>query len=241
MDFINIVFLEFQIACGSCNYNCLICRITNACSQCQEGTIVKNSRECSIIKDKLNYSNFQEVIAYYPHEESCKNTKEDVRLFSFIYPYVISKGENLAIESVNYNNLVYAKNGNQRYGLNCIMDVNPVYFQSDEKPFGYCKQPFCTLYAYVNCSFHETISNGIYEIQANCNNDFCNLINQAMAEFPEIKITFNYIKLIAKNMQDYINVVYTGRLYSYPTLYLCPDINSQYEECYFNLLPRLIH
>ena len=33
-------------------------------------------------------------------------------------------------------------------------------------------------------------------------------------------------------MQDSIKVVYKGYLYRYPDVYLCPNINSQYEECY---------
>ena len=79
--------------CGSCNYNCLMYPIINTCSQCQEGTIAKNSRECSIIKDKINYTNFQEYTDFYPHKDSCRNTKEDLQLFSLVYPYIITKGE----------------------------------------------------------------------------------------------------------------------------------------------------
>ena len=218
--------------CGSCGYNCLMCPTIYTCSQCQEGTVVKNSRECSIIKDKLNYSNFQEATAFYPHKDSCGNTKEDLQLFSLIYPYIITKGENLAIESESYNNAVYATNGNQNYALNCILDVNPKYFDSDEKSFGYCKQPFCTLYAYVNCSFRQQISNGDYEIKAYSNNDFGKLIKEAIDQFPNNKITFTYNKLIATIMQDSIKVVYKGKTYRHPEVYLCPNINSQYEECY---------
>ena len=218
--------------CGSCNYNCLTCPIINTCSQCQEGTIVKNSRECSIIKEKINYTNFQEYTAYYPHEDSCRNSKEDLQLFSLVYPYIITKGGNLAIESESYNNNVYATNGNRNYGLNCIIDVNPTYFGGDEKPFGYCKQPFCTLYAYVNCSFHEQISNGDYEIKVNSNNDFGKLLDQAISQIRNNKITFNYNKLIATIMKDSIKIAFKGKIYIYPDVYLCPNINSQFEECY---------
>ena len=110
--------------------------------------------------------------------------------------------------------------------------MNPKYFQSDAKPFGYCKQSFCELYAYVNCSFHEQITNGDYEIKVIPNNDFGKLIGQAISQIPNNKITFNYNKIIATIMPDSIKVVYKGKIYRYPDVYLCPNINSKFEECY---------
>ena len=164
--------------CSNCGENCLKCENSNICIECIDGFSLTNSKKCELVKDKINFDKFKDLEEYIPHKESCDNSINEKQLFSFKFSYIITKGDNYAIESEEYNNIIFGINGEDRYGLNCIIDVNPNYIPIDHLS-GTCKQISCNLLAFVNCSFHEKVSNGIYDIQANSNNDFGNLINKA--------------------------------------------------------------
>ena len=107
--------------CGNCGSNCLTCSNTNTCSKCLEGFSLKNYKECVIIKDKISFDKFDKVEDFIRHEKSCENEDNKMQLFSFKYTYVITKGENLAIESAEYKNLIFANNEDERYPLKCII------------------------------------------------------------------------------------------------------------------------
>ena len=169
--------------CGNCGSNCIICKNSNICSNCLQGFTLKNSGECEVVKDKISFDKFKEVLSYTPHEESCQDSEYNNQLFSFTFSYAVNKGENLAVESEQYNNVISGKSQYETFGLNCKIDVNPGYAQSSQKSLGICKESTCTVNAYVNCSFHDSVSNGIYDIQVNSNNDFSNLISRAKANY----------------------------------------------------------
>ena len=218
--------------CGSCGLNCITCSNANVCSKCMEGFSLKNSKECVIIKDKINFDKFDKVEDFIKEEKSCVNEKNKMQLFSFKFTYVITQGENLAIELVEYKNLIFANNDDVRYPLNCIIDINPDYIPSNEPNFGYCKQQICTLYAFVNCSFQEKVPNGMYEIQSNHNNDLGNLISKAIDEFAPIQIKYIYNSINAVNFDNSVKVTYKGYLDNSEIVFVCPNITSLYRDCY---------
>ena len=216
--------------CGNCGKNCLKCENSNICIECIDGFTLTNSKKCELIKDKINFDKFKDLVKYIPHEESCDNSINNKQLFSFKFSYIITKGENYAIESEEYNNIVFGINEEERYGLNCIIDVNPDYIPN-ENFHGTCKEITCNLFAFVNCSFHEKVLNGIYDIQANSNNDLGNLINKAKDELEPIQIKFIDIKIIGTILDDTIEVIYKGYASSSEKIYVCPNIDSQISDC----------
>ena len=216
--------------CGNCGKNCLKCENSNICIECIDGFTLTNSKKCELIKDKINFDKFKDLVKYIPHEESCDNSINNKQLFSFKFSYIITKGENYAIESEEYNNIVFGINEEERYGLNCIIDVNPDYIPN-ENFHGTCKEITCNLFAFVNCSFHEKVLNGIYDIQANSNNDLGNLINKAKDELEDIQIKFIDIKIIGTILDDTIEVIYKGYASSSEKIYVCPNIDSQISDC----------
>ena len=220
--------------CGSCGSNCVICRTSYynyMCYKCLEGFTV-NSNECVIKKDKINFNKFHGFEAFLPNEESCEMSDYNNQLFSLKYSYTIYKGENLAIESEEFNNIIYAKSDSKTYGLKCVIDVNPDYIPSNEAHFGNCKKSICYLTAYVNCSTNEQIANGLYSIQTNYYDDFSNLINRAKSSFSPVEINFICNIFDAVNLQNSIIVFYKGFTSSSQTFYLCPYMSSHYYDCY---------
>ena len=218
--------------CGNCGSNCIICKNSNICSNCLQGFTLKNSGECEVVKDKISFDKFKEVLSYTPHEESCQDSEYNNQLFSFTFSYVVNKGENLAVESEQYNNVIFGKSQYETFGLKCKIDVNPEYAQSSQKSLGICKESTCTVNAYVNCSFHDSVSNGIYDIQVNSNNDFSNLISRAKANYEPIKIKFIVDKFSADMLNDTIKITYEGYLSKTKAIYACPEIKSDIYDCY---------
>ena len=213
--------------CGSCSSNCLSCENYNFCNKCVEG-FSKKSNKCELIKDKINYNKFTKFNDYIPFPKDCG---ENRRLFSLIFSYIINKGEYYSVESETYNNNIYAKNNNERIGLNCIIEVNPDYIPS-EQYYGTCKKETCNLLAYISCFFNENISNGDYEIEESSSN-LGKLIKKAEHELNN-KISFTYIEtsIIPKSENNnIIEVVYLGNTPNSNTVYLCPDYFSKVTDC----------
>jgi hypothetical protein len=195
-----------------------------------DGFILKNSAECKLNPDKINFDKFQKVEKYIPYEESC-NITETRQLFSFVFSYIINKGENFAIQSEEYNDIIFGKNQNdEKFGLNCIIDINPKYFPSEQYS-GTCKEKTCTLMFFVNCSFHEKVPNGIYDIQSNSNTELGNLINKAKDEINPIQIKYSETKISTKILEDSIQVVYEGYIGYSQIIYICQNINMEMYNC----------
>ncbi len=213
--------------CGSCSSNCLSCENYNFCNKCVEG-FSKKANKCELIKDKINYNKFTKLNDYIPFQKGCG---ENRGLFSLIFSYIINKGEYYSVESETYNNIIYAKNNNERIGLNCIIEVNPDYIPS-EQYYGTCKKETCNLLANISCFFNETISNGYYEIEE----DSCNLgklIKKAEDELNN-KISFTYIETsIIPNSENNnsIEVVYLGNTPNSNSVYLCPYYFNKVTDC----------
>ena len=217
--------------CGSCSSYCLFCKNVNICDKCADGFILKNSNECSVIKEKLNFDKFTELKGYdFPIYDSCDNNNIDKQLFSLQFSYKINNGENSAIDSEEYNNILFAKNENRNFGLKCKIDINPSYIENWQN-YGICKQPFCTLTSYLNCSFRENVPNGEYEVQANSNNNLGNLIKKAEDDLGSLKIKYIDTKIIGEIIDDKIIVTYFGYAKSDEKIYVCPDISFQYFDC----------
>lgn len=222
--------------CGSCSLNCVTCKNIDICYKCMEGFSLINLSKCNLITDKINFTKFQNLEKYIPHIDNCNNindaNQKDRKLFSFKFTYIVNQDENVAFDSEQYNNIIYAYSQRERYGLNCIVDVNPNYIES-EQYYGNCRQSTCELKAFVNCSFHEKVSNGIYDIEGNSNSDLEKLINRAKEETGLINIKFTETKIFADEKADKIEIIYSG--YGYPeyseNIYLCPTINSDPLDC----------
>ena len=217
--------------CDSCDTNCLRCFDSTVCYKCVDGFTLNELNKCELIKDKINFDKFKELEEYNPNEEPCDDSENEKQLFSFKFSYVITKGENLAIESEEYNNIIFGITGEERYGLNCLIDVTPNFLLN--KDFSrICTQSICTLMAYINCSFNENVPDGIYDFQVNQNSDFGNLIYRAKEEFAPIQINFVDNKIIGNLLDDKIKVIYKGNYSPNEKLYLCPNINSNISDCY---------
>ena len=223
---------KIQNYCGSCNNNCTICKGTNICTKCLEGFSLDYSNKCVIIRDRIYFDKFGDVKDFIPFKESCENTNLNKQLFSFKFDYYINEGDNFAISPLRYDNVIAGKSVNGNYKLNCIIDVNPLYEGNSEQYFGYCKQTICSLTAYVNCSFQEKVPNGIYDIQINFVGDFGDLLNTAKAEYQPIEINYVDTKLSATIISDKIRVAIKGYTTGPQPVYLCPEINSYFSECY---------
>lgn len=222
--------------CGSCSLNCATCKNIDICYKCMDGFSLINLSNCNLITDTINFTKFQNLERYIPHSYNYCNSINDTnpkdrQLFSFKFTYIVNQGENVAFDSEKYNNIIYAFSERGRYGLNCIVDVNPNYIES-EQYYGNCRQSTCNLEAFVNCSFNGKVSNGIYDIEGNSDSNLGKLINRAKMETEPIKIKFTESKIIV-NMHDKINIIYSG--YGYPgyseNIYLCPTINSDPLDC----------
>ena len=217
--------------CGSCGSNCLMCKNQNVCFKCLNGFTLKKFKDCELDRDKIDFDKFKEIERFIPNEELCGYNDNPRQLFTFKFSYVITNGENLAIESNSYNGTVFAIKENERYGLNCIIDVNPNYIPNGDY-YGTCKQTICTLNAYVNCSFNEKASDGVYDIEINSYNEFGNLIRKAKEEFSPIQIAYIDTQITASISDNSIQVVYKGYASSSENIYLCPNISSKVSECY---------
>jgi hypothetical protein len=79
--------------CGNCGKNCLKCENSNICIECIDGFTLTNSKKCELIKDKINFDKFKDLVKYIPHEESCDNSINNKQLFSFKFSYIITKGK----------------------------------------------------------------------------------------------------------------------------------------------------
>ena len=212
--------------CGGCSLHCLMCG--NKCNKCIEGFELNSSSECNIIKDKINYTNFQDLEKYIPYVNNCNEINR--QLFSFKIAYVVKKGENVAFASETNYNLIYAKNEARSYGLKCIVEVNPNYIPSNQL-FGNCKEENCSLAAYVNCSFQEKATNSYYNIQVNSNNAFGNLVNKINNLLNSIKIKYIETKIIGTVLEDKIQILYHGLIYYLDDVYVCPSMNSNVSDC----------
>ena len=220
--------------CGWCDEKCVLCE--GACSKCIEGYSLSSSKKCVIIKDTINFERFGPVSDYYPlRQSSCNSETNNNKLFSFKIYYNVWKGENIAIESKIYTNIIFAKNQKgHSYGLNCTVEVNPDYYSFREQNYGYCQESFCTLSSFVNCSFYgNNIANGIYDIQIDSNIDFAKLVKRAKEEFSPIKIRYISKVLEVDNpLTDKIKITFQGELPYNQLIYLCPEIDSLPKECY---------
>ena len=217
--------------CGSCGSNCLMCKNGNVCFKCLNGFTLKKMKECDLDRDRIDYDKFKEIESFIPNEELCGYNDNPMQLFTFKLSYVITNGENLAIESEAYDGAVYAVKENEKYGLNCTIEVNPNYVPNGEY-YGTCRQTICTLNAYVNCSFYEKPSDGIYDIEINSSNEFGNLLRKAKEEFSPLQIYYIDPQITASILDNSIQVVYKGYASSSENIYLCPNINSKVSDCY---------
>lgn len=230
--FIQNKLTKINDKCGWCKEKCILCKGVN-CLKCIEGYTLSRFSQCELMKDKINYERFDIILNYYPYEHSCYNNKGK-NLFSFKISYNVWEGENIAIETEKYLNRIYAKNqkGNM-YGLNCTVEVNPDYNSFREQNYGYCKNSFCNLISYVNCSFQETnIANGIYDISINSNNDFANLVNRAKERFSPIKIRYISKQLSVVSNTDNIIIAFQGQAPYNGKIYICEENNSTPGQCY---------
>ena len=218
--------------CGYCPSNCLMCENEESCYKCLDGFTLKNSGECNLNIDTINFDKFQELINFIPHNDTCDLINENNRqLFSFVFSYIINKGENFAIQSGEYNDIIFGKNQNdEKFGLKCIIDINPKYFPSEQYS-GTCKEKMCIVMSFVNCSFHEKVPNGIYDIQSNSNTELGNLINKAKDEINPIQIKYSETKIFTKILEDSIQVVYEGYAPNSQEIYICKYSNVDKNDC----------
>ena len=220
--------------CGSCDSYCLMCKNKALCTKCLDGFILKRTMECDWNKDIIHYDKFKETEKFIPSDDLCGYNEYNLQqLFSFQLSYVITEGENLAIESETYNDVVFGINDDKKYGLNCILEVNPIYIPNGQY-YGSCKQIICPLKAFINCSFHETVPDDIYTIQVNSNNsnyELAELLRKGIRQYSPIEIYYIYSKITPSFSDNSIQVTYKGYS-SYYKIYLCPNINSNMSDCY---------
>ena len=216
--------------CDFCGINCLMCKSKNICSKCLEGFHIINSKECGYDRDIIDYKKFKDIENFISSEDICNDNDNYRQLFSIVVSYVITKGENLIFESEEYNDNIFAIKGNESYGLNCIIDVNPNYIPNGQY-YGTCKQSLCTLKAFLNCSFNEKVPNGIYEIKINSNNNFGNLLKKTIQETSIKEIKYIASNIIANIIDDSIQIVYQGYSLNSERIYICPNSLSHILEC----------
>ena len=216
--------------CKACSSYCLMCRNENVCTKCLEGFNLIRFKDCEQIKDRIDYQKFKDAERFFQNNE-CDGKNNYKQLFSVEYSYVITNGENLGIGSVEEKSRIVAKNGDSVFRLNCILDVNPNYIPNGQY-YGTCKQSTCTLRAFLNCSFNESVSDGFYDIQINSYNEFCNLLNKAKNEFSLINIYYIGIHLAVSTSDNSIQINYKGNIPNTQNIYVCPNISSQINDCY---------
>ena len=202
--------------CGSCGSNCVSCLNENTCNRCWEGFVL-DGNECLLVVDKINYDRFQSFYNFISYEKNCNPNKQ---LFSLVFNYIIYEGDNYAIDSITNINNVFVKNNNNTFRLNCSIDVNPTYIQS-EKYYGYCKNETCNLMAYINCFFYGQSASGEYEIEENSNTNIGKLINKAKIYLND-KIKYREYKIKSIINENNIEVLYSGYKLSYKTVFVCP-------------------
>ena len=214
--------------CSSCSSYCLYCESKNECVKCSDGFTLNNLKQCEIRRDPINFQKFKEFINFVPHNNSCFSYGNENQLFSFKFSYIISKGESLVLQSEQYNNIIYAKNQNEKYGLNCLLEV----IHNNKQSYGTCKNIYCDLVSLANCSFHEKVNTGKYEIEVNTETDFGQLINNAMADLPKIQINYINTEITGEVLDDSIQVKYSGYYHSSSNIYLCKNNHSPLKDCY---------
>ena len=218
--------------CGSCTPNCLFCG--NNCIKCMDGFELTSSSKCNLIKDRIDYSKFFHLKEFSPFEDSCfNNDKNERKLFTFQFSYIVNKGENLAFQSEDNYDSVFAKNeNNNQYGLNCHVDVNPAYDESDQN-YGICRESSCELNGYVNCSFKEKPQNGKYNIIGDTNGNLGKLIEKGKVEYGQsIEIKFITNKIKGNVSGDKIQIVYQGYSGYHEKVYVCTSSNDEVGEYY---------
>ena len=219
--------------CGWCKEKCILCK-SDRCLKCVEGYTLSTFSQCELNKDKINYERFNAILDYYPSEYTCYSNNQGKNLFSFEIGYSVWEGENIAINTEKYLNIIYARNhkGNT-YGLNCTVEVNPDYKPFREQNYGVCKNSFCSLIAYVNCSFQENkIANGIYDIVIYSQNDFANLVNRAKERFAPIKIKYVSKQLSVISSNDEFIITLQGEAPYNKKIYICEEDNFLPNQCY---------
>ena len=217
--------------CGSCSDNCLMCKKANVCDKCLEGLNLNLYKECDVEKSPLSFYKFKELERFITSEDTCGDNNNYKQLFSLKYSYVITNGESFSIEQEMYNDIIYATNGNESYGLNCLIDVNPDFIQNGNN-YGTCKQSTCSLSGYINCSFREKVSDGTYDIKINSYSKFEDLIRKVKSEYSPIRINYIDTQISAITLQDSIQVTFKSYFQNIESIYLCPKIYSDIIDCY---------
>ena len=212
--------------CGSCGSNCVSCLNENTCNRCWEGFVL-DGNECLLVVDKIYYERFQEFYYFISYEKNCNPNKQ---LFSLVFNYIIYEGDNYAVDSINNINNVFAKNNNNTFRLNCSIEVNPTYIES-EKYYGYCKNETCNLLAYINCFFYEQSASGEYEIEENSSSNIGKLINKAQIYLNKIEFTYREYKIQSVINENNIEVLYSGSKLSYKTVFVCPKNFTNIANC----------
>ena len=224
--FYNYVIKKIKNFCGSCGSNCVSCLNENTCNRCWEGFVL-DGNECLLVVDKINYDRFQEFYDFISYENNCNSNKQ---LFSLVFNYTIYEGDNYAIDSITNINNVFAKNtNNTSFRLNCSIEVNPTYIQS-EKHYGYCKNETCNLLAYINCFFSGQSASGDYEIEENSASNIGKLINIAKTYLND-KIKYREYKIQSAINDNNIEVLYSGSNLNYKTIFVCPKNFTGVSNC----------
>ena len=228
---------SIQNLCGSCGRGCIKCD-NSGCKKCMDGFLFDGNSGCKVLKNKdINYEQFDFLYKYLPYNSSCWKNPHEQQLFSFIFYYSTLKGEIVAFESEKSIDKIFAKNenNNKQYGLNCTLDINPS-FGEREQPSGICRETYCSFLAYLNCSFHQEVPDGIYEILENTNTLFGKLINDAKdyLYLKTINIKYYRNKISANINEQYVQIFYEGYLSYLSKLkfLFCQNSLSNIEDCY---------
>ena len=236
-NFSGSVTKSIKNLCGSCGRGCIKCD-NSGCNKCMDGFLFDGNSVCKALKNKdINYEQFTLLYKYLPYTSSCWKNPHEQQLFSFIFDYSTLKGEIVAFESEKSIDKIFAKNenNNKQYGLNCTLDINPSFGEGGQ-PSGICRETYCSFLAYLNCSFHQEVPDGIYEILENTNTLFGKLINDAKVylHLKEIKIKYYRNKISAKFKDEHVQIFYEGYLSNLNklTFLLCQNSLSNIEDCY---------
>ena len=228
---------SIQNLCGSCGRGCIKCD-NSGCKKCMDGFLFDGNSGCKVLKNKdINYEQFDFLYKYLPYNSSCWKNPHQQQLFSFIFYYSTLKGEIVAFESEKSIDKIFAKNenNNKQYGLNCTLDINPSFGEWGQHS-GICREAYCSFLAYLNCSFHQEVPDGIYEILENTNTLFGKLINDAKdyLYLKTINIKYYRNKISANINEQYVQIFYEGYLSYLSKLkfLFCQNSLSNIEDCY---------
>lgn len=183
---------------------------------------------CKVKKNQnISYSKFDSLYEFIPYSSKCWENPHEQQLLSFKFKYLTVKGEIVAFESEKSIDKIFAKNNenNNQIGLNCTLDINPSFIERGQ-PSGICKETYCYFSAYLNCSFHQKVPNGFYEILGNNNTLFGKLINKAKEKYYPNTIS-------AKMTEQSVQIFYEG-YFSYLSklkFLLCPNSLFNIEDC----------